>query len=101
MPTPFTHLEIAQRLLQDERIPMDIRGILTQEKPAFLLGSVAADGRVDLGSARQDTHFYRYDQPQTERGVAYDDASTSYIMVDAADLTSGFPSGICGASGGR
>lgn len=67
MPTPFTHLEIAQRLLRDARVPGEVRKILTQEKPAFLLGSVAADGRVDLGSARQDTHFYRYDQPHTGR----------------------------------
>ncbi len=67
MPTPFTHLVVAQRLLSDPRIPKEIRDVMRREEPAFLLGSVAADGRVDLGSERQETHFYRYDRPQTER----------------------------------
>lgn len=67
MPTPFTHLMVAQRLSRDQRVPREIRDTILREEPAFLLGSVAADGRVDLGSERQETHFYRYDRPQTER----------------------------------
>lgn len=67
MPTPFTHLEIALRLLQDERVPLEIRRDLQREEPAFLLGSVAADGRVDTGGERHDTHFYRYDRVHRER----------------------------------
>ncbi len=63
MPTPFTHLEIAQRLLADGEIPPSIRHQLCDESGAFLLGSVAADGREKAVSERQDTHFYRYDQP--------------------------------------
>lgn len=67
MPTPFTHLEIGCRLLRDEQMPASLRARLRCEEAAFLLGSVAADGRIDLGGARQDTHFYRYDQPLTEQ----------------------------------
>ena len=67
MPTPFTHLQIAQQLLGDERLPAAVRVVLGQEEAAYLLGSVAADGRVDSGNQRQDTHFYRYDQPSAER----------------------------------
>ena len=44
-----------------------LRAKLRREEGAFLLGSVAADGRVGMGSERQDTHFYRYDRPLTER----------------------------------
>ena len=67
MPTPFTHLDIAQRLLQDEGVPAGLCAELRREESAFLLGSVAADGRIDIGSERQDTHFYRYERPLTER----------------------------------
>ena len=60
MPTPFTHLEIAQRLLADEAIPAIERERLNAERNAFLLGSVAADARVSSGLRREDTHFYAY-----------------------------------------
>jgi hypothetical protein len=62
MPTPFTHLEIAQRLLQDD-VLSDVNALLNAERSAFLLGSVAADARVESGASRETTHFYAYDQP--------------------------------------
>jgi len=62
MPTPFTHLETAQRLLVDETIPADIRAYLNNERPAFLLGSIAADARINGNLNREDTHFYSYDK---------------------------------------
>ncbi|MBL8165173.1 MAG: zinc dependent phospholipase C family protein [Anaerolineae bacterium] len=61
MPTPFTHLEIAQRLLADDGIPASIRSALHDERPAFLLGSIAADARTESGLRREDTHFYHYE----------------------------------------
>lgn len=64
MPTPFTHLEIAQRLLADPLLPAELREELAQERAAFLLGSVAADARVN-GLSREDTHFYTYTNPIT------------------------------------
>ncbi len=63
MPTPFTHLEITQRLLKDDAIPTTIRDELDQTRPAFLLGNVAADARVGASMRREDTHFYSYGQP--------------------------------------
>jgi hypothetical protein len=66
MPTPFTHLEIAQRLLRDESIPASVRDLLHAEQGAFLLGSVAPDARVGSGVAREDTHFYLYGEQITE-----------------------------------
>jgi hypothetical protein len=62
MPTPFTHLEAAQRLLDDDVIPPAVRDGLAAERPAFLLGNIAADARTESGLKREDTHFYSYDK---------------------------------------
>ena len=66
MPTPFTHLEVAQRLLTDDALPDDLLTHINEHGPAFLLGSVAADARVAAAAGREVTHFYRYDIPITE-----------------------------------
>ena len=60
MPTPFTHLAVAQKLLKDEIIPQEIRDDLEVELPAFLLGNIAADARINMGGGREATHFYTY-----------------------------------------
>lgn len=65
MPTPFTHLEIAQRLLVDEALSPSHRELLRDELSAFLLGSVAADARVGAGASREVTHFYAYGEEIT------------------------------------
>jgi hypothetical protein len=67
MPTPFTHLETAQRFLADEQLSPDQRALLTAERGAFLLGSIAADARIGAGVPRETTHFYAYDRPIEER----------------------------------
>jgi hypothetical protein len=62
MPTPFTHLAYASRLLESA----DRHWLLpntTEELPAFLLGSVAADARVPALDSRAATHFYTYTEP--------------------------------------
>lgn len=66
MPTPFTHLEIAQRLLRDESVPPPVRKLLTAEREAFDFGSVAPDVRVEGSTPRRDTHFYDFGQDLTE-----------------------------------
>jgi hypothetical protein len=62
MPTPFSHLAVAQRLLRDEAVSRSHRRLLQEETGAFLLGSVAADARVGAGVPRENTHFYSYAQ---------------------------------------
>jgi hypothetical protein len=64
MPTPFTHLEVANRLLCDPLIPEEIRTAFRTYEPAFLLGSICADAKV-FGKDREDTHFYSYIRPIT------------------------------------
>jgi len=66
MPTPFTHLGIAQRLLNDHNIPHAYRDLIATYRPAFQLGSIVADARVSSGIGRHVTHFYSYDRPIVE-----------------------------------
>ncbi|MBL8147773.1 MAG: hypothetical protein JNL34_15450 [Anaerolineae bacterium] len=65
MPTPFTHLASAQRLLDDEGWSAPGRAFLHAHASAFLLGSIAADGHACSALRREDTHFYTYDRPIT------------------------------------
>ncbi len=67
MPTPFTHLKIAQTLLEDDALAPLYRDLLGRRLPAFQLGSIVADARVSSGLGREVTHFFAYGQPITER----------------------------------
>ncbi len=60
MPTPFTHLRIAQSLLVDESLSPLYRELMRRQRPAFQLGSIVADARVASGVGREVTHFYSY-----------------------------------------
>ena len=67
MPTPFTHLRIAQDLLIDERLAPIYRELLRRQAPAFQLGGIVADARVASGVGREVTHFYAYGRPISVR----------------------------------
>ena len=67
MPTPFTHLRIAQDLLIDERLSPLYRELLARQVPAFQLGGIVADARVASGVGREVTHFYAYGRPISVR----------------------------------
>jgi hypothetical protein len=67
MPTPFTHLLFAQRLLEaGDCIDADFIPVLQAELGAFLLGTIAADARVSTQMPRENTHFYVYGLPMNE-----------------------------------
>jgi hypothetical protein len=66
MPTPFTHLQITQKLLTDTSLPEATRTQIQAYLPAFQLGSIVADARVASGIGREVTHFYSYDTPITD-----------------------------------
>ena len=66
MPTPFTHLQVAQKLLTDSSIPRSVRDMLHTNSSAFLLGNIVADARTQSGIKRSDTHFYHYDAPMSD-----------------------------------
>ena len=67
MPTPFTHLRIAQCLLADEALAPSYRTLLRRQLPSFQLGGIVADARVANGMSREETHFYAYGAPISER----------------------------------
>lgn len=67
MPTPFTHLRIAQDLLVDERLAPIYRELLLRHRSAFQLGGIVADARVASGVGREVTHFYAYGRPISVR----------------------------------
>lgn len=66
MPTPFTHLAYGQRLIDDEALPASLRTFIRAHYPAFLLGSIAADGHHLCGLRREETHFYTYERPMDD-----------------------------------
>lgn len=66
MPTPFTHLAAAQRLLDEPSLAPEHRELFRRELGAFLLGNVAADARNESGTPRAATHFYDYAQVITD-----------------------------------
>lgn len=65
MPTPFTHLRITHRLLNDPKIPDSVHKLMNNCRPDFYLGGVVADARP-VGSRRADTHFYHYTEPMPD-----------------------------------
>ena len=98
MPTPFTHLRIAQDLLEDERLALLYRRLLEDQRPAFQLGGIVADARVASGLSREATHFYAYGCPISERSwrrmlrqhpsltAARDDAQLAFLAGYVAHL---------------
>jgi hypothetical protein len=66
MPTPFTHLRITHRLLNDPEIPDSAHKLLNLYSADFYLGGVVADARPE-GSRRADTHFYDYTEPMPDK----------------------------------
>lgn len=62
MPTPFTHLAGALNLLDAPALPESYRRLLTTQRPAYLLGTVAPDARIEAEDSRAATHFYTYEE---------------------------------------
>ena len=63
MPTPFSHMVAITRLLADDAVPPELQTLLQNQRPAFMLGSVAPDARIDAPDSRAATHFYIYQEP--------------------------------------
>ena len=59
MPTPFMHLEVAERIRAHEALDRKIARKVAAELPAFYLGNVAADYQTIADTPREVTHFYK------------------------------------------
>jgi len=60
VPTPFYHLDVAERLLYHPDLPGQIRHNLLVQQSAFLLGNTAPDVQVLSRQKRQATHFFSF-----------------------------------------
>jgi hypothetical protein len=58
MPTPVTHLVLAEEILGGDALPSDVHRLLLQQHGPFLLGHTAPDVRTISGQPRRETHFY-------------------------------------------
>ena len=59
MPTPFMHLQMAERIGAHEELPDNIARKLEVCWPAFYLGNVAADFQTISDIPREEAHFYK------------------------------------------
>ena len=76
MPTPFMHLQIAERILANAALSDQNRRMIQTYCPAFYLGSVAPDYQTICNVPRQATHFY--DLPPSDSDRAYPRMFSSY-----------------------
>jgi hypothetical protein len=58
VPTPFTHLLVADRLIASTGLARELRRVLQAEQPAFLFGNIAPDVQTVSGQTREATHFF-------------------------------------------
>lgn len=58
MPTPFSHIAVAARLLEPGRLPKRTQKRLRAARAAFFLGNTAPDFGALVGIARARTHFF-------------------------------------------
>lgn len=58
MPTPFMHLDFAERLRAHAALSPAVHDRLEAELPAFYLGNIAADYQIICDIPRETTHFY-------------------------------------------
>lgn len=59
MPTPFMHLEIAERILGEDSLSQKVRREIKSHYPAYYLGHVAPDYQTICNVPREKTHFYK------------------------------------------
>jgi hypothetical protein len=68
MPTPFMHLQMAERICASARLEPTIRDLLLAEYPAFYLGNVAPDFQAICDIPREVTHFYNLPPDPATKG---------------------------------
>lgn len=68
MPTPFMHLQIAERILAEDTLAEEIRQIVQSHLPAFYLGHVAPDYQTICNVPRDRSHFYGLPPDPINRG---------------------------------
>jgi hypothetical protein len=88
MPTPATHLALAEEMLRRNDLSIATRRLLTQERGPFLLGHTAPDVKTVSGQRREACHFYTV--PRTSDRPAWDALFDAYPALARSDT---FPGG--------
>jgi hypothetical protein len=70
MPTPVTHLSLAEEMLRGDDLSPAARRLLLQQRGPFLLGHTAPDVKTVSGQGRHESHFYTI--PRTSERPAYE-----------------------------
>lgn len=85
MPTPFTHLVFAQRLIDDPLLSSAQRDFLHKHWGDFLLGNISPDAHHKTQSLRRvDTHFFEYGEKVSP--LAEDVLLDTYPNLGLAEL---------------
>lgn len=79
MPTPFMHLQVAERIKSDSRLLPTLRLLIEKNFSAFYLGSIAPDVQSVTKQPRSSTHFY--DLPPRPEDRAYPDFLATYPQL--------------------
>jgi hypothetical protein len=87
MPTPFMHLQMAERILASSKLGPEERVLILSENPAFYLGNVAPDFQTINDIPREETHFYKL--PPAPNSKAYDLMMRQYPQL--ADIVAMSP----------
>jgi hypothetical protein len=83
MPTPATHLALAEKMLRGNDLSTSTRRLLTQQRGPFLLGHTAPDVKTVSGQRRDVCHFYTV--PRTSNRPACDALFDAYPSLARAD----------------
>lgn len=76
MPTPFMHLQIAERILHDDALGQQIGQMIHRHYSAFYFGNIAPDYQTICNVPRATTHFY--DLPPGNEDRAYPEMLASF-----------------------
>jgi len=86
MPTPATHLALAQEMLRRNDLSPAARRLLKDQQGPFLLGHTAPDVKTVSGQERETSHFYTI--PRTSDRPAYQALFDAHPELACADRLS-------------
>lgn len=86
MPTPFMHLQVAERIRAHSQLKSSVAAKIDRALPSFYLGHVAADFQTIADVPREVTHFYKL--PPSPKTVAHERMLQEYPqLADPGQLT--------------
>lgn len=88
MPTPFMHLDYAERMLVHPELSDPVREVFKDNLPLFYLGSVVADINNISDVARSTTHFHSLPLTKDQFPVGAERMMLNYPQLNSAEKLS-------------